>query len=259
MLELTIVNIILVLFDVGVLILLKKFCKSNKAIYIALLIIPICTILCHYSSLVYHFFKDDSAMTYLKHNPNLVLPIYPCNIVMWLSLVFGIIRKKEGKFANFLMDYLFWFGVLSAAVGMFANVDFVRNPNLKDFDIAKGILSHGLLLLNALALPVLGFVKIKLERNILNIIISTLMMFVVGLYCNLLFEVLVSKEMAFEVNSMFIIHSPFNYDDKILTFPLISVIIVFLYFITFVICEMFAYKHKERWYIRLFSKKNKTC
>lgn len=257
--KLIILNLIVIAIDVGVLILLKKFCKSDRSIYIALLILSILTILCHYSSLLYHYIKDNSAMDYLKANPNLILPIYPCNIVMWLSLVFGIMRNKQSLFGKFLMDYLFWFGVLSAIVGMFANVDFVRNPNLRDFDIFKGVLSHGLLLLNALALPVLGFVKIKLERNILNIVISTVMMFIVGLYCNLMFEVIGDAELAFEVNSMFIIHSPFNYDDKMLTFPLISVIIVFAYFITFVICELFAYKHKDRWYYRLFSKKSKSC
>ena len=254
--KLFILNTVIVLIVVGILILLKKFCKTKRSIYIIFLIFPILTILCHYSSFLYYLLTSNGAMAYLKNNPNLLLPIYPCNLVMWLSLVFGIIRNKESKFGHFLIDYLFWFGLFSSLIGMFANVDFIKNPTLKDYEITKSIVAHGFLLLNALALPMFGFVKIKLERNLVNILISVGMMFSIGLYCNLLIGALVSYDNALDVNSMFILHSPFSYDDKILTFPTIAFVASLLYFVVFMVCEQIVYKPGNRWYNRI-SKKNK--
>ena len=248
--QLVIINIILILIIVGLLILFKKVCKTDKSKYILLLILPLITIVCHYSSLVYHQIKSAGAMDFLINNPNLVLPIYPCNVVMWLALVYGIIKNKQTKFSMFLADYIFWFGMVSAFVGMTVNIDFFNNPTLLDYDVTKGILAHAAMLLNVLTLSVLGFIKIRLEKNLLHILISIIMMFVIGLYCNLLITVIGSEEFAYNVNSMFLIHSPFE-AVPFLTYPLISLVAFVLYFITFAICEMFVYKKGSRWYNRL--------
>ena len=74
-------------------------------------------------------------MNFLRSNPNLLLPIYPCNVVMWLALVYGCLKNKESKFASFVGDYIFWFGIISALVGMFVNIDFINNPTFKDYDV----------------------------------------------------------------------------------------------------------------------------
>ena len=250
--KLIILNFILIDIITGVLFLFKKFVKTDKQKYIALLFSAIATILCHYSSLPYHYFTDNTAMDYLRDNPNLVLPIYPCNVVMWSSLIIGIAKNKESKFIKFLIDYVFWFGTISSLVGMFANVDFIRNPNLLDFDITKGIISHSLLLFNATLLPTLGFIKVRLENNLKHILYSIIMMFVIGLYCNLLIATLVSNEFANHVNSMFILHSPFE-AVPFLVYPFIAVVAFVLYFGVFATCEIFIYKKEDRWYKRIFS------
>ena len=36
-------------------------------------------------------------MDFLRSNPNLLLPIYPCNVVMWLGIVYGVSKNKEKK------------------------------------------------------------------------------------------------------------------------------------------------------------------
>ena len=41
-------------------------------------------------------------------------------------------------------------------------------------------------------------------------ILSVLAMYGIGLYCNLMFSALVSPQEAYDVNSMFILHSPFE-------------------------------------------------
>lgn len=251
--KLIIFNFILILIIVGIVILLKRYVKSSKLQDIVLFIVSLLTVICHYSSILYHYLLDGSQMNFLRSNPNLLLPIYPCNVVMWLSLVYGCLKNKESKFASFVGDYIFWFGIISALVGMFVNIDFINNPTFKDYDVTKGIIAHAIMLLNVVLLPLFGRVKIKLEKNIVHILISVVMMYVIGVYCNLVFETLVSAKMAYNVNSMFILHSPFD-GVEFLTYPIISVIAIVFYFVLFAILELFIYKKGERFYNRIMNK-----
>ena len=79
------------------------------------------------------------------------------------------------------------------------------------------------------------------------------MMYVIGVYCNLVFETLVSAKMAYNVNSMFILHSPFD-GVEFLTYPIISVIAIVFYLVLFAILELFIYKKGERFYNRIMNK-----
>lgn len=76
------------------------------------------------------------------------------------------------------------------------------------------------------------------------------MMYLIGLYCNKIFEVLVSYEEAYSVNSMFIIHSPFD-GVPFLIYPVISAVALVLYFILFSIWELFIYPKGNRWFNRI--------
>lgn len=247
MLELTLFNFALLLVIAAGLVIVKRTVKNEKAQNIILLASAVVTILCHYSSLLYHHLTAGDAFTYLKHNPNLILPIYPCNVVMWSCLIYGIMKNKDSKISKLLSDYIFWFGIFSTLVGMFANVDFIRNPTLADFDITKGIVAHATLLFNVLLIPLFGKIKLDFVRNMKNMLISVVGMYAIGLYCNLVFEALVSSDMAYQVNSMFIIHSPFDGVD-FLTYPTIAGLALILYFITFTICEIVSHKKGERWF-----------
>ncbi len=231
----------------------KRFVKSERNKNILLIAAAFFTIFCHYSSLLYHHFLDGTAMEYLTHNPNLILPIYPCNVVMWSCVVYALLKNKESRVGRFLVDYIFWFGIVSTLVGMFANVDFIRNPTLANFDVTKGIISHATLLFNVLLLPIFGRVKVDIKKNMIHIVVSIIEMLIIGLYCNLVFRVLVSEEMAYEVNSMFLIHSPFE-GIEFLTYPIIALIAIPLYFGLFAVCEQFSYKKGERFYNRFFQK-----
>ena len=250
MLELTLFNFALLLVIAAGLVIVKKTVKTERAQNILLLAAAVFTILCHYSSLLYHHITAGDAFTYLRHNPNLILPIYPCNVVMWSCLILGIMNNKESRAGKLLSDYIFWFGIFSTLVGMFANVDFIRNPTLMNFDITKGIVAHATLLFNVLLIPLFGKVKLDFGRNMKNMLISVVGMYAIGLYCNLVFEVLVSSDMAYQVNSMFIIHSPFDGAD-FLTYPTIAGIAILLYFIIFTVCEIVSHKQGERWFDRV--------
>ena len=188
-------------------------------------------------------------MEYLCDTPNLLLPIYPCNVVMWSALIFALLKNKKSRLGEFFADYLFWFGIISTLVGMFANVDFINNPTLADYENVKSIAAHATLLFNVLLLTIFGYIKIDVRRNITNIIISIFVMAIIGGYCNLVFYALSSAEAAYDVNSMFLIHSPFDGLD-FLTYPVISLIAVPLYFAMFIICDFCAHKKGERSYNR---------
>ncbi|MBR3917637.1 MAG: YwaF family protein [Clostridia bacterium] len=233
--KLLIFNFILIVFIALGLWLIKKYVKRERTKNLIFCVAAVFTILFHYSTLGFKLLTNGNAMEYLRDTPNLILPIYPCNVVMWSALIFAFLKNKSSRVGKFFADYLFWFGIISTLVGMFANVDFINNPTLADYNNFKSIAAHATLLFNVLLLPIFGHIKINVKRNLLNIIISIFVMAAIGFYCNLVFYVLVSAEAAYDVNSMFLIHSPFEGLD-FLTYPVIALIAVPIYFAVFVIC-----------------------
>lgn len=246
MAKLMIFNSILIVLTALGLWLIKKSTPKERRRNIILAAAAIVTILFHYSTFICKLFTGG-AMDYLSANPNLLLPIYPCNAVMWCALIFAFLKNKQSKAGKFLADYLFWFGIISTLVGMFANVDFINNPTLADYENVKSIGAHATLLFNVLLLPMFGYIKIDVKRNMTNIVLSILMMAVLGGYCNLVFRALVSEAAAYEVNSMFLIHSPFGEGD-IFTYPVIAAVAIPIYFVIFAICDFCAHKKGERFY-----------
>lgn len=256
MITLIIFDMILILIISGLLFLVKKIFKSSTSKNILLFVSAIITIIFHYSSFIYSCISGGDYLAYLKSNPNLILPIYPCNVVMWSCLIFGLIRNKESKTAVFLLDYIFWFGIFSTLVGMFANVDFIKNPTLLDFEITKSIVAHATLLFNVLLLPLFGYIRIDFIRNMKNIVLSVILMYFIGQYCNLIFSSLVSTKEAYNVNSMFLIHSPFE-GVEFLRYPFIALCALVLYSITFTIGELIVKSKGDRWFDKLINKKVK--
>ena len=228
-----------------ILFIIKKRVKTERTKNILLLVAPIITLLVHYSQFIYDALTGCDIMAHLSANPNLYMPLYPCNIVMWLTLVFAFLKNKNSKFGEFCVDYMFWFGVLAAVIGMFANEDFIRTQSIADFAILKSIIAHATLFFNILLLPIFGYVKIDVKKNFKNIVISVLVMGVTGAYCTLIFYALVSYEQAYFINSMFMMHSPFAGLD-FLTYPVVALIAVPVYLAIFIICKLFARRKGRR-------------
>ncbi len=242
--KLLIFNLILIALIVLGLWLIKKYVKQERTQNIILVLAALFTILFHYSTFIFKLLTGSDVMEYLSEAPNLILPIYPCNVVMWSALIFAFLKNKKSRLGAFFADYLFWFGIISTLVGMFANVDFINNPTLADYENVKSIAAHATLLFNVLLLPLFGHIRINVKRNITNIIISIFVMAVIGCYCNLVFRALVSEAAAYDVNSMFLIHSPFD-GVSFLTYPVISLIAVPIYLALFTICDRLIHR-KDR-------------
>ncbi len=237
--KLIIFNFILIALIALGLWLIKRFVKRELTRNIILGAAAIFTIVFHYSTFGFKLLSGGNTMEYLSQIPNLILPIYPCNMVMWSALIFAFLQNKKSKIGLFFADYLFWFGIVSTLVGMFANVDFINNPTLADYENFKSIAAHATLLFNVLLLPLFGYIKIDVKRNITNIIISIFVMAATGCYCNLVFYALASEAIAYDVNSMFLIHSPFEGLD-FLTYPVIALIAIPIYFTVFAICDFYV-------------------
>lgn len=246
MTTLFIFNVIQILLIAALLFGVKKWVRSERARRALLLVAPLVTVLFHYSSFLYHALFTGEGVAYLASTPNLILPIYPCNVVMWCALGYGLLPDKSSKLALLLSDYIFWFGIASTLVGMFANVDFIVNPTLADFEVTKSIVAHATLLFNVLLIPVLGLLRPDFFRNMRNMVIAVLGMYLIGRYCNLVFAALASPEVAYDVNSMFLLHSPFE-GAPFLRYPLIAGVALVLYLIIFTVCDAVIHPRGERW------------
>ena len=244
-------NLFLILIVTGLLIAVKKWARGPRAHYAVLLIASVITVLVHYSSFFYYLSKG-TALEYVRDNLCLILPLYPCNILMWCALGYGFIGNKGSKVALLLSDFMFWFGIFATMAGMFANFDFLANPTLTDYEVVKSILSHATLLFNILLIPVLGYLRPRFGRNMLNIVISVISMCLIGLYCNLTLEVLVSYEMALDMNSMFLLQTPFE-PMPFLRGQIIAPVAIALYFILFTVMDIIRLPRGERWFDKALS------
>ena len=242
--KLLIFNLILIAAVVGALWSVKMYIKEEKQRNLMLIAAACVTIIFHYSSFIFKLITGSGAIEYLTLNPNLLLPIYPCNVVMWSALIFALLKNKKSRLGIFLADYLFWFGIVSTLVGMFANVDFINNPTLADYENVKSIGAHATLLFNVLLVQVFGYTNTDVKRNMKSILISIVMMAVVGGYCNILLYAIGSWDLAYYHNSMFLIHSPFD-GVRFLTYPIIVLIAIPIYLAVFTICDVCARKRAQ--------------
>ena len=252
MILLLVISLILVTLGIGFLVFSKRFIDTEKEIRILFLVLPILTVLAQYSGILFTLFKGESVGKYLLDNPNLLFPIFPCNVVMWSLLFVGIFfNKRETRPVQILIDFCFFFGFFSAVIGMVANVDFLNNPTLTNYNGAKSIFSHGLLITNIVALGMYKVVKIDLAPNYIHLVIGVLIMGLIGIINNTLCWIIKGEEYAIEINSMYMLRPSYS---KIswLKYQIVVPIALVLYFGVFVILDLIFYKKGNRFYNRGF-------
>ena len=134
---------------------------------------------------------------------------------------------------------------------MVANVDFLNNPTLANFNGAKSIFSHALLITNIVALGMYRIVKIDLAPNYIHLVIGVLIMGLIGIINNTLCWIIKGEEYAIEINSMYMLRPSYS---KIswLKYQIVVPIALVLYFGVFVILDLIFYKKGNRFYNRGF-------
>lgn len=252
MLKLVVFVISMLALIAGACVLLGKKVKEEKTKRLILLVCSILTVVVHYSSILYHFIAEGDATTVIVHNPQYLLPIYPCNVVMWLCVLVAFIKDNKSKLFVALVEFITFFGILSGVIGMSLNFDFIANPTFLDYDVTKGMFSHSLMILNCCLFAVFGYVKISTPRNMISILIGIAILWIVGSYNNLTFELLTDYSLA-SINSMFLVCSPFDGIPWLTFYPIVGMMLV-LYFIFFNTFELIAFKKGNRWFEKLKKK-----
>ncbi|MBE7082760.1 MAG: hypothetical protein E7378_03705 [Clostridiales bacterium] len=230
---------------IATLIICYKFVKQEKHKNLILKIASILTVAIHFSSLYVDYFTTGKA----EVESVMLIPIYPCNIVMWLLLILAFMKNKQGKAFKGLAVFSFYLGMTGGLVGLLCNEIYASDPNMADWGVLKGLVSHVVLIFNSLYLLVGGYIKIRV-KNVISVAIGLCGMIVeggivIGLYklCNL-----------DPPNSMYLLESPFASAPWINPY-LIGVVALVLVFVIGSIVEQIALKKEDRWYKKIKEKK----
>lgn len=209
------------------------------------------TVIIHYSNIWVEFFVNSGSTAGLEGSH--LFPIYPCHIMMWLLFITAFIKRRDGVVFKLLSEFCFWGGIICATFGILLNTNYADNPNLSDWFILKGLLSHSTLLLGCIYLRVGGFVKLRMS-NMYSAVSGLLLFIADGFFANWLYGVCGLPE----VNAMFLLYSPYPQLPWLSAWTM-GLMGLTLLFIALSLCEL-ALPREERWYSILKEKiaKKKT-
>lgn len=236
------------------LILALYFRKCERANRIALRVLPILTILIHYSILWVEYFANKGTATI---SSNMILLIYPCHVCMWLLFISSFLLDKKGPVARIIKDFTFWGGTVCGAIGTLFNFEFDNNPTLTDYGVLKGMLSHSTMVTGCILLFTAGYVSIRVWRGLCAVTAGLSLFCVCGFTVNALYAWFGLEP----CNAMYLQEAPFENMVWIGTWSIGLLALAVVFAITAVF-EQIALPKEERWYAKLAqfwrSRKNKA-
>ena len=229
------------------LVICNKFIKNQSAKDKILKVSAILTVIIHYSTLYVDYFSTGSASV----DNTMLIPVYPCNVVMWLLVIVAFMKNRRGKFYNVLVEMTFYIGMVGGIVGILFNEIYISNPNLGDWDVMNGLLSHSTMLFGCTYLLVGKYMNIRVS-NVLSVFYGLLLLLVDGI-------VVIGLYKLFNMdppNSMYLLENPF---PEITWFNtgIIGVLGLCIVFIITVIYEQVALVEENRWYTKIKESKEK--
>lgn len=228
-------------------ILIVLFVKTVKNQNVKNGIVKACaltTVLIHYSPLYYDYFTTGSAEVY----GTMLLPIYPCNVAMWLLVLTAFWKNKGGGFFRVLAESTFYLGVVGGVVGILFNEIYISDPDLTNWHVLHGLLSHSTMLLGCIYLLAGGYIKIRVD-NVVSGVCCLLLLIADGIVVIAIHRLCGLTP----PNCMFLLENPF---PQIKWFnPLVlGVFAVLLLFAVTAVYEQIALEKEDRWYSRLQKK-----
>lgn len=118
----------------------------------------IATVLIHYSDIWVDYFTSGG---YIYVSSVHILPVYPCNVVMWMLLIAAMIRKKQSLPFQMLGEFCFFIGTICSVLGIAFNFNFDNNPTFADYSVLRGMLSHSTMLVGCLYMLVGRYIRIR--------------------------------------------------------------------------------------------------
>lgn len=224
-----------------------KYVHNQKTKDTILKLSALLTLIIHHSSLWYDFIVNKQAII----EENMLFMIYPCNVAMWFLFIYAFIDYKDNIVMKMLAEYTFYLGIFGGIIGIMFNQNYGSNPNLFDFHIFKGLLSHATMLFGAIYLRVGGYMNIRF-KNVISAIIGYLFMLV-----NAFVIIKIYDKIGMEVdNPMFLMEAPIDKYPfiNIYTMGLTGLILLSIITIAY---EYFFLKKEDRWYSLIINKMNK--
>ena len=215
--------------------IIKRSVKNEKKYDIFFIISAILTVLIHYSELIVKFKNGDYFI-----EDNLFLPVYPCNVMMWINLILCFLMIKKGKAFDLLASFSLYAGTMCGIIGLCFNANYLNNPNLADYGILKGLLSHVTLIFSSLYLGLFGYVKVKTFNNLKGLLLGAVIFFL----CSVGSDYILGKMGREAVNGMFI--KPLE-GHPFVNFFTISLLGLVLYLIITSVYEAICYK-EDAWF-----------
>ena len=227
--------------------LMSKHLTTEEKKYNALKFYAIITVIIHYSSLWVDFFSEGVA----EVESVMLLPIYPCNILMWLLVASAFVKKRETVAYRMLTEFTFLGGVVCGFIGILLNENYDSNPTLLDYDVLKGLLSHSTMIIGCAYLAVSGIVKIRV-KNVISVVAGLILFLADGAIINTLYAVFNLDP----CNSMYLLEAPFENIPWLIT-PVMGLMGVALAFILTALYEQIFLPEDQRWYMLLRENKKK--
>lgn len=141
------------------LVLFSRYAKDDHTKNRILRFFAIITVMIHYSDLWVDYFTNGGIAEIQSTH---ILPVYPCNVVMWMLLVASLLKDKDRLLFQLLGEFCFYGGTLCSVLGIALNFNFDNNPTLADYDVLKGLLSHSTMLVGCLYMLVGRYIKISM-------------------------------------------------------------------------------------------------
>ena len=167
-----------------ILLLAGKYATDDRSKNRILKFFAILTVVIHYSNLWVDYFTNGGTAT-LENNQ--LLPVYPCNVIMWMLLIASLVRNKESLPMQMLCEFCFYGGFICGTIGIVLNINFGNNPTLADYDVLKGLLSHSTMLLGCIYMLIGGFIHIRVF-NAVSIVAGLGVFVACGISVNWLYE-----------------------------------------------------------------------
>ena len=172
------------ILTIMLLMLASRYAKDDRSKNFILKFSAFITVVIHYSNLWVDFFvSGGNALIENNH----ILPVYPCNVVMWMLLAAAFVENKKGLLFQLLGEFCFYGGTICGVIGIVLNVNFGNTPTLADYDILKGLLSHSTMLFGCIYMLVGRFIKIRMF-NVVSVTTGLSVFMLCGVAVNWLYE-----------------------------------------------------------------------
>jgi hypothetical protein len=208
----------------------------------------ILTLIIHFSTLWTDYFSGNT--------PNVVtpmiLPLYPCNVAMWLLVIVAFFKNKESKIFTVLSIITFYLGIIGGVIGIVFNEIYIATPDLRVWDVLNGLLSHSTMMFGCIYLLVGGYIKIRVS-NLISAVFGLILLVADG-GLMILLHIIFGLE---PPNSMYLLARPFE-NIVWLNVATIGLMAVALIFLVTALYEQFALPKEDRWYSKIKKHLNKN-